>query len=505
MTKFDKVMETAQRRGFIWPSFEIYGGLKGFYDFGPLGALVKRRIENKLREKYIFGEGFYEIEAPTLMPEPVFVASGHVSSFADKMCECSKCGEPYRADHIIKEKTKIDTDGLNVVQLKELIRKHGVKCPKCKGDFGDIWDFNLMFRTEVGPGKTKTVAYARPETAQGIFVPFKRLYEFARRTLPFGVLQLGKSYRNEISPRQGMLRLREFSQAEVEVFLPPDGRSHSRFSEIKDEKLRLYPSSEQEKNGSVLEMTAGEAVKKGILCHEIMAYYLVLSKKLFMELGIPYEDMRCRQHLPTEKAHYARETWDIEVNTHFGWVEIVGHADRTDYDLKAHSDVSKTQLKALVDGEKVTPHVFEPSYGIDRIFYCILEKAYMTGKDQGKEWATFSFSKCVAPYEAVICPLVNRDGMPEKAREVFELLRKENLFLMFDRSGSIGRRYARADEIGVPYALTIDSETLEDSTVTVRDRDTKKQVRVEIQDLPSVLRSLLSDSISIEKAGKPVE
>jgi len=504
MADFDKVMEVAQRRGFIWPSFEIYGGLKGFYDFGPLGALVKRRIENKMREYYIFGEGFYEIEAPTIMPEPVFVASGHVSSFADKMCECTKCGEPYRVDHIIKEKAKVDTDGMNLVQLKELIRAHNVKCPKCKGDFGDIWDFNLMFRTEVGPGKNKVVAYARPETAQGIFVPFKRLYEFARRTLPFGVLQIGKSYRNEISPRQGMIRLREFTQAEVEIFLAPDDRKHPRFSEIANEKLRLYPAGEQAKNGTVIELTAGDAVAKGIIAHEMLAYYLVLSKNMFMDFGIPYGDMRCRQHLPTEKAHYARDTWDVEINTHFGWVEVVGHADRTDYDLKSHSAVSKEPLEALVDGKKVIPHVLEPSYGVDRIFYCILEKAYKEGREQGKEWNTFGFSKCIAPYDVVVCPLVNKDGMPEKAREVFELLRKENFFIFFDRSGSIGRRYARADEIGVPYALTIDSDSTSKSTVTIRDRDTKKQVRVSIEKLAPTLKSLLSDSIKIEQAGEAV-
>ncbi len=501
---FEKIMEVAQRRGFIWPSFEIYGGLKGFYDYGPLGALIKRRIENKLREYYIFREGFYEIEAPTIMPEPVFVASGHVSNFADKMTECTKCGEPYRVDHIIKEKLKRDVDGLTTDQLHALIHDNKIACPKCKGALGKIWDFNLMLKTEVGPGKNKVVAYARPETAQGIFVPYKRLYEFARRTLPFGVLQIGKSYRNEISPRQGMIRLREFTQAEVEIFLKPDDRKHARFSEIKDEKLRLYPAEEQAKNGNIIELTAGEAVERGIIAHEMLAYYLVLSRKLFEEIGIPSSDMRCRQHLPTEKAHYSRDTWDIEINTNFGWVEVVGHADRTDYDLSSHSKVSKTELTAHVDGKKVIPHVLEPSYGVDRLFYCVLEKAYREAGEK-KDWVTFEFKKCVAPYEVVVCPLVNADGMPEKAGEVFELLRADNFFVLRDFSGSIGRRYARADEIGIPYALTVDSDTMKDNTVTVRDRDTKKQIRVKIEDLSRTLRLLLLGRIEFEKAGKPLE
>jgi len=520
---FEKVMEVAQRRGFMWPSFEIYGGLKGFYDYGPLGALIKRRIENKIREYYIFREGFYEIEAPTIMPEPVFIASGHVGNFADKMTECTKCGEPYRVDHIIKEKLKRDVDGLTTEQLHALIQDNKIVCPKCKGALGSIWDFNLMLKTEVGPGKNKVVAYARPETAQGIFVPYKRLYEFARRTLPFGVLQIGKSYRNEISPRQGMIRLREFTQAEVEIFLKPDDRKHKRFSEIKDEKLRLYTAEDQIKNekrreeqlkegkraaelvtiDTSFEMSAGEAVEKGIIAHEMLAYYLVLSRKLFEEIGIPFLDMRCRQHLPTEKAHYSRDTWDIEINTSFGWVEVVGHADRTDYDLSSHARVSKTELTAHVDGQKVVPHVLEPSYGVDRLFYCVLEKAYREAGEK-KDWVTFEFQKCVAPYEVMVCPLVNADGMPEKAIEVFELLRLENLFVLKDFSGSIGRRYARADEIGIPYALTVDSDTAKDNTVTLRDRDTKKQVRVKVEELSRTVRMLLLGLLEFDKAGTPI-
>ena len=333
-----------------------------------------------------------------------------------------------------------------------------------------------MFRTEVGPGKNKTVAYARPETAQGIFVPYKRLYEFVRRKLPFGVLQIGKAYRNEISPRQGMIRLREFSQAEVEIFVEPENRNHPRFKEIENEKLRLYPVSEQKENGKILELTAKEAVRKNFM-DEIIAYYLVLSKKLFMEIGIPYGDMRCRQHLPTERAHYSRDTWDTEINTSLGWIEVVGHADRSDYDLKSHGEASRTELTAFVDGKKIIPHVIEPSYGIDRLFYCVLEKAYRTAGDK-KEWASFEFEKCVAPYAVVVCPL--------------------------DTSGTIGRRYARADEIGIPYAVTLDSETLTDNTVTVRDRDTKKQIRVETDKLPYTLRKLLENQIEIERAGKAI-
>jgi len=501
---YSKVMEIATRRGFVWPSSEIYGGVSGFYDYAPLGKLIKRHIEDKFRDYYLFAEGFIEIESSIICPQDVFVASGHVESFGDRMAECTKCGEPYRVDHIITETTGLDTDGMSIQDLTDLLKKHKVTCPKCKSYLGDIWDFNLMFRTEIGPGKNKIAGYLRPETAQGIFTNFKRLFEYGRRKLPLGVLQIGRSFRNEISPRQGMLRLREFNQAEVEIFVSPDQKKkHPNFASISKSKLPLYTRAEQnKKSGKPVQMTLKEAVSKKVIAHEFLAYYLGLSVKLFQDLGIPIKSMRCRQHLESELAHYAIDVWDVEVDTGFGWVEVVGIADRTDYDLSRHEEISKEKMEVSFDGKKLIPHVIEPSYGIDRLVYCVLEKAYSEDK---RGWATFNFAPSVAPYQVAVYALVNKEGMDEKSVEVAQTLKNTGLYVILDNSGSIGRRYARADEIGTPYCITIDGDTLKDESVTLRDRDSRKQVRVPVEMLTDVLKGLISEEIDFASAGKPLK
>ncbi|MFH1786642.1 MAG: glycine--tRNA ligase [archaeon] len=499
---YDEVMEIAVRRGFLWPSAEIYGGVSGFYDFGPLGSLLKRRIEDTFRDYFLFGEGFHEIQSPNIMPEDVFVASGHLDCFSDYMSECMKCGEPYRVDHLIKEKAKIETDGLTVGDLEELIKRHNITCPKCKGHLDKIWSFKLMFKTEIGPGKNSVAGYLRPETAQGIFIAFRRLFEYGRRKLPLGIMQIGKSFRNEISPRQGMLRLREFHQAEIEIFVDPEQKnSHPRFASLAKDKLRLYSTKEQAEGKKETEMTLEDAVKKGVIRNQYVGYYLALSTRMFKELGIPESDMRCRQHLDTERAHYASDTWDVEISTHFGWVEVVGIADRGEYDLTSHQKLSKQSMEVSIDGRKFVPHVIEPSYGIDRIFYCILEKAY---SKEERGWEIFKFSNRVAPYQVAVYALVNREGMDTKSQEIYKQLLDEKFNVVIDNSGSIGRRYARADEIGTPYCLTVDGDTLKDGTVTIRSRDTQKQVRAKANELVPALKKLLSGKAKLEDVGKPL-
>lgn len=500
---YGKVMEIATRRGFIWPSAEIYGGISGFYDYAPLGRLLALHIQDKLREHYLFGEGFVEIDSATISPQDVFVASGHVDGFGDRMAECTKCGEPYRVDHLISEQTKIDTDGMGIAELDKLMKKHKVVCPKCKSYLGDIWDFNLMFKTEIGPGKNRVVGYLRPETAQGIFYNFKRLFEYGRRKLPFGVLQIGKAYRNEISPRQGMLRLREFNQAEVEVFVSPDQKTkHPKFKELSSLKLPLYTRAEQsKKSGKPVPMSLKQAVEKKIIAHEFLAYYIGLSVKIFQELGIPQKSIRCRQHLESELAHYAIDVWDVEIDTGFGWVEVVGLADRTDYDLSQHQEVSKEKMEVSYDGKKFIPHVIEPSYGIDRLVYCVLEKAYAEDK---RGWATFNFAPTVAPYQVAVYALVNKEGMDSKSEELAKNLKSAGFHVILDNSGSIGRRYARADEIGTPFCATIDGDTIKGGTVTLRDRDSRKQVRVPEEMLVEIVRGLVSGEIDFASAGKPL-
>ena len=502
--KSEEMMELARRRGFIWPSFEVYGGVGGFYDFGPLGSILKNKIIQKWRELYLIGENFFEIDSPSVMPEEVLKASGHVDHFVDAMVECRKCGNSFKAVDIAREATGKDIEGMKETEMDEFLSKNKVRCPDCGGDLGKVFLFNSMFRTTIGPGSQR-VGYLRPETAQGIFIDFKRLQRHARGKLPFGVIQIGKGYRNEISPRQGIIRLREFTMAEAEVFFDPNDPHHPNFSRLAGEKIRLWRAEEQIKgNEHIVEVTAEEAVEKKYIHNELIAYYAVLTKKFLLDLGIPYEAIRFREQKPWQRAHYSSETWDAEVHTErFGWVEVAGIANRTDYDLSRHAKFSGEDMTmTLGDGErKVLCHVVEPSYGIDRPLYCVLEHAYTAEGDR----KYLKLKKWLAPVEVGVFPLLRRDGLPEKAIEVQNLLRKRGIIAEYDEAGSIGRRYARADEIGVPYCVTVDHQTLNDGTVTIRERDTTKQVRVALENLSELLTSLIGDLVDFEKIGEPVK
>lgn len=501
--RYEKVMEIAKRRGFIWPSFEIYGGAAGFYDFGPLGALLKNKIIQKWREFYVVREGFFEISSPSITPEEVLKASGHVDHFVDAMVECKKCGAAFKAADLAKEATGKDVEGLPKKEMKKFIDEHELRCPDCGGGLGEIFDFNAMFKTTIGPGGKKT-AYLRPETAQTIFINFKRLQRHARGQLPFGVAQIGRGYRNEISPRRGVIRLREFTMAEAEVFFDPDDPRHPKFEEVAGEKLRLWLAEDQKKEKELTELTAGEALGKKLVCNELMAYHLAYAKRFLMDLGIPEDAIRFREQTPGERAHYSSETWDAEVlSERFGWVEIAGLAYRTDYDLSRHAKFSKEDLTMFVQeeggpGKKVLCHVVEPSYGIDRPLYCVLEHSLV---EDGKR-SYLKLKKELAPIEVGVFPLVGRDGLPERAKEIFEKLKAEGLMVEYDDSGTIGRRYARADEAGVPYCVTIDHQTLEDETVTIRDRDSTRQIRVKIGELPRALSDLFGDKVKFQQAGE---
>ena len=558
----DKMTNISAKRGFLWPSFEIYSGVSGFTDYGPLGASLKNNIMQKWRKQYVSGEGFYEIEGPTVMPKEVLKASGHVDNFTDPMTKCKECGEVYRADHIIEEAIGQDVESLENSEMDEIVIENSIKCPECGGDLAKIWDYNLMFKTEIG-AKGNKVGYMRPETAQGIFILFKRLERFFRGKLPFGAVQLGKAYRNEISPRQGVIRLREFTQAEAEIFLDPSDKTTPQFSQIEDEILILDSQEVQENDLEPLEMTAREALEKGIVANEMLIYQLYLARKFLNEIGIPNEVLRFRQHLAGEMAHYALDCWDVEVQTDkYGWVEIIGIADRGDYDLSSHSEFSNDELYVFkeydapkkvkktvikpnlskfgpifkgdspkvkqaieeadpqeiisalenddkyvielddtyevsedlliieeveeeVTGEKIIPHVIEPSFGIDRILYSVLLHSFK--ETEGKDY--FKFAKSVAPVQVGVYPLVKKDGLPEIATEIKNELRESGFTVEYDEGNTIGKRYARADEIGIPIAVTVDYESKEDNMVTVRDRDTEAQERIPISDLKEYLEN----------------
>ena len=522
MDVYEKVMALARRRGILYPSYSIYGGEAGFYDYGPIGSLIKNNIENEWRNFYLMREKFFEISTPEITPYNVLKASGHVDEFIDKIATCKKCKKSFKIEEL--------KDG---------------KCPLCGGEV-EKGEINLMFETAIG-AKKKEKAFLRPETAQGIFVNFPFIYEFYRKKIPFGIVQVGKGFRNEVSPRQGILRLREFSMAEAEIFFDPENKKHPCFSKFKKKKLKLLPAGKEE-----IEIEVGEAVRKKIIGNEALAYYIALTHEFLIKVGIDENKIRFRQHEKYELAHYANECWDAEIFLQrFGWVECVGIADRAANDLQAHMKVSNVNMYAIrekkvkkykikpkmekigkkfkekavkikkaleeanlinkkaiigIDGEKIEideeffdleeveeyekyiPHVIEPSYGIDRIFYSILEHNYKEIEKEGEKYTLLSLPPSIAPIKVGVFPLVSKDGLPEIAKEIEKMLRKNNIMCFYDEKGSIGRRYARMDEIGTPFCITVDYQSKEDNTVTIRFRDTTEQIRINIKDIPNWIK-----------------
>jgi len=575
MDRNELVNELARRRGFLWPAFELYGGAAGFYDYGPLGAPLKRRIEDIWRQYFVIAEGFAEIEAPTIGVEGIFQASGHLSGFSDPLTGCKECKEVYRADHLIKHIIEVP-DALTNEEIYRCMQENEITCPECGGELSSVYEFNLMFKTMIGPGN-KMTGYMRPETAQGMFINFPRLLRYFRGALPFAAVQIGKSYRNEISPRQGVIRLREFTQAEAEIFIDPRDKTHPRFDEVKAIRMKFYSQEAQEK-GVEEEMSFGEAVERGVVAHQTLAYYVARTYQYLLAVGIDPQKLRFRQHKSDEMAHYAADCWDAEVLLdRLGWIELVGVADRTDYDLKAHTTVSKVNLSVFVNydqpkkrkktvvkpdfkalgpmfkskakavgealralapeqlagekiqvnidgetididrslvsfesveeevrGEEVVPHVIEPSFGIDRILYSILDHSYYEDEIDGEKRAVLRFKPQVAPIEVAVLPLMDRSELVGPAKKILEELRSRGMRTDYDTSGSIGRRYRRNDEIGTPYEVTIDYETIEEGTVTIRDRDSMSQVRVARWQVVDKLQALLNGDLLFQDAGDPV-
>lgn len=570
-------MALARRRGIFTPAYEIYGGVAGLYEYGPVGARIKHNIESLWREHYVAGEGYLEIDAPLLAPEKVWEASGHLGEFDDALSVCSQCSKAHRADHLL-EGVVPNPDALPLEELDEAIAEHKIKCPACGGALEKCRPFNLMFASQLGAGAGRPV-YLRPETAQSIFVSFPNLLRQARGKLPFGVAQVGRSFRNEIAPRQGLIRLREFTHAEVEYFVLPDGKLAPRFSEVDDLKVTLVPNSDPEGEG--VKMTIGKAVAEEVILNELVGYHVGKAYQFLRKTGLSSRKIRFRQHLQTEMAHYAADCWDGEALTSLGWIEIVGVADRGCYDLSRHEEFSgqsmsvplpdrteertfikpnkgaigkrfkarakdilvelirlekEGQLPSIAEGQvlslqledetgaemvielapeefaiekkevavEVTPHVIEPSFGIDRIVYSVLCQAMEVGSKQGGDeeeaqasadraaasspsgddtYTRLKIPQHIAPFLLAVFPLQKSDGMPERARELEARLRRSGLDVYYDDSRSIGRRYARADEIGIPWCMTVDHQSLEDNTVTLRDRDTTEQVRVGVEEV----------------------
>jgi len=501
---YDKVTEIAKRRGFYWPSFEIYGGLSGFVTYGNLGTKLKRRIEDSWREFFVCRQGFLELDAPLINASKVFEASGHLDHFKEYSVECANCGRSFRADHLIEDRTGLENvEAMGGDAIKGLLAEHEIRCPVCGGALKEPTLFLTMFRTNIGATGGE-VGYARPEAAQGMFLNFRRGYQHARKKLPFALAQVGKVLRNEISPRRGLLRLREFTLMELELFFDPQSPSCPWFGEVSDEEVNLL-TEEREAKGerTPLREALEEAVEAGHILTEWQAYFMGVSKRFLSHLGVPPDRQRFRAHLPEERSHYSAQTYDHEVRLEsWGWTEIAGHAYRTDYDLKAHQRGSGADMTVLrPDGTRFVPHVVEPSFGLDRLLYAALETSY----ERRKKRNIFHLPRCIAPFQVSVLPLVTKDGLPEKAIQIHRSLLESGFVAAYDESGSIGRRYARSDEIGTPLAVTIDYDTLENGAVTIRDRDSWDQVTLHVGDLAGRLRRYYENELEFDELGEKVK
>lgn len=593
--------DALKRRFFFDLSFSIYGGVSGLFDYGPPGVALKKNILRLWESHFVLEEDLLEIEASQLTLEPVLKASGHVERFADLMVKDMKTGECYRLDHLIKgylekaasakditydarleiEKILAQLDGLSKDQLAEVVRKYNMKAPATGNDLSEPVEFNLMFSTSIGPtGLVKS--FLRPETAQGIFVNFKRLLEANQGRLPFGVAQIGKSFRNEISPRGGLTRMREFTMAEIEYFVDPQNKKHHKYNLIKDAKLNLYSACNQMNGESMKSMTLEEAVNKNIIANEVLAYFLARINLFMLRIGIDPTKIRFRQHMSNEMAHYATDCWDCECLTSSGWLECIGCADRSCYDLAQHANATNVKLSAnrplktpktveavecvlqksiigkelkgdaklvmdeltkaseetlrkweqnLTTGmvsltigdktfelsnkmisikketkkisvEEVVPNVIEPSFGIDRIMYTLLEHNFKIREDNQLR-TYFTFPAVVAPIKCSVLPLSNNEEFYPFVDSILSSLKKEGVRPKLDGSSeSIGKRYARTDEIGIPYGITVDFDTVQEKTVTLRFCSTTEQIRVAIDSIAPLVRDLSTGVLAWQDAKK---
>ncbi|XP_066483691.1 glycine--tRNA ligase [Tiliqua scincoides] len=593
-----KMEDTLKRRFFYDQAFSIYGGVSGLYDFGPVGCALKNNIIQAWRQHFIQEEQILEIDCTMLTPEPVLKTSGHVDKFADFMVKDVKNGECFRADHLLKahlqklmsdkkctaeKKTEMENvltqlDNYSQEELADLFVNYNVKSPITGNDLTPPVSFNLMFKTSIGPGGNMP-GYLRPETAQGIFLNFKRLLEFNQGKLPFAAAQIGNSFRNEISPRSGLIRVREFTMAEIEHFVDPSEKNHPKFQSIADLHILLYSSKAQTSGQSARVMRLGDAVEQGVINNSVLGYFIGRIYLYLVKVGISPSKLRFRQHMENEMAHYACDCWDAESKTSYGWIEIVGCADRSCYDLSCHARATKVPLVAekplkeprtanvvqfeankgavgkaykkdaklvleylsicdkcyinemeellnekgeftietegktfqltkdmvsvkrfqkTLHVEEIVPNVIEPSFGIGRIMYTVFEHTFRVR--EGDEQRTyFSFPAVVAPFKCSVLPLSQNQEFVPFVKELSEALTRNGVsHKVDDSSGSIGRRYARTDEIGVAFGITIDFDTVNRTphTATLRDRDSMRQIRAEISELPTIVRDLANGNVS---------
>ena len=556
MTRDDARLERLhgmlRQRGILLPAFDLYGGAKGLYDFGPVGGRLRSRLNQVWLDHWLCLGNVVEISCPTVTPYEVLEASGHVGEFSDFMTVCGQCEEASRADTLL-EAFHPNPDALSKSELQSLLDKENPDCPSCgSNDWNSIIAQNLMFSTTIGAGTSGRDGFLRPETAQGMFTSFPALYRHFRERLPFGAVQVGKGYRNEISPRQGMIRLREFNMAELEYFIDPNASVEHDFSFWSDITFNLVDG-----DGKTHTMSLQNAVEIQLVRHPTVGFFMGKTYDFLIHVGIDPSRLRFRQHASDEMAHYASDCWDVEIEGSYGWIECVGIAHRGCYDLEAHERATgKTlrarrefsepriieidgwtidggvagpafradagQVKTIVEsfssdiefpidvelsdgrtlivlpehvkrvqksvketGEWFVPHVVEPAFGIDRILWHILDHAFVEIEKGGEPYRMLKLSDSIAPIDVAIFPLFEKDGMDVLASELHQrCCQMPGLVSLYDGSGSIGKRYARADEIGVPICLTVDHQSIEDRTVTLRQRNDGSQIRISVDELP---------------------
>ncbi len=489
-----------KRKGFVFPTSEIYGGLSGFFDYGPLGVELLNNIKNEWWDYHVHKrEDIVGMYGSIITNPKVWVASGHTEHFSDVLVECKKCHQRFRADHLIEEKTGIKVEGSSIEEMERIIKEKNIKCPKCGGELSEPKSFNLMFQTFVGPEVSDASrSYLRPETAQLIFTNFKIIQEVSRKKLPFGIAQVGKAFRNEISPRNFLFRAREFEQAEIEYFINEDDINECPFfDEFKNYKVKLLSEEMQEKNEEETLIELGKAFEQGLIKTKWHVFWIGYEHRFLVNLGLNPEHIRVRQQKKDERAHYSLDTWDLEYKFPFGWKEIEGIANRTTYDLENHIRVSKKDLRYYDEEkkQKIIPYVVaEPSLGLDRVFLALLFDSY--NYDEERKNIVLKLKPKVAPFKVGVFPLLsNKKELVDYARIVYEKLSEEfNCF--FDKSGSIGRRYARQDEIGTPYCVTIDFDSLENKDVTIRFRDSARQIRVKVDELVNTIKNLIREGVT---------
>ena len=442
--KMEEIISLCKRRGFIFQGSEIYGGLSGFFDYGPLGVELKKNIENIWWEMFVTKrDDIFGLDATQIMHPKTFEASGHAKNFADPMVEDIKTKKKYRADQLLEDLGE-DVSSMSPQDMDSFIKEKGIKSPD-GNELGRVTKFNMMFSTIVGAsGDEDSRTYFRPETAQGIFTNYKNVLDSLHPKIPFGIAQIGKSFRNEVAPRDFIFRIREFTQMEIEFF-------------IKKEDWKDHFENFRKSTWDFIEAVG-------------------INKEIVSEFDVPAED----------RAHYSEKTIDFEFEYPFGKKELFGLAYRTDYDLKNHSEVSRTDLSYFDQqtGERFIPHVIEPSLGLERTVLAVLTSAYHEDEMNGEKRVFLKLPKEIAPYQFAVSPLLkNKPELVALAREIYENLKSKGVRVIFDDNGNIGKRYRRQDEIGTPSCITVDFDSLEDQTVTLRDRDTGEQKRVKIEDL----------------------